>query len=199
MKVSNWMTRWFFATACMVMFSAASAAAGPAALPEPDTMSIVFRGVKYDHRWSKDGQNEFTPQGQNDLNSWQDMLTLNVHEAVTTGEKLAQIANGVLTNYQRAGKILRTNSKPTTSDRPAEHLVSAVLGNPAFLEAVFARFVLVGGVGTVVVYSHRVYGKPAGPAMSEWLQANGPQVESALMAWDKIPTSAALKTLPQSQ
>lgn len=199
MKVANCITRWFLAIVYMLMLSTALAASDQAASSEPNTMSIVFRGVEYDHRWSKGGQNEFTPQGQNDLNSWQDMITFNVHQAVATGEQLAEIANGVLSNYQRAGKILRTDSKPRTNDRPAEHLISAVLGSPTFLEAVFARFVLVDGVGTVVVYSHRVYGKPVGPAMSEWLQANGPQVESALMAWDKIPTSVALKTLPQSK
>ena len=199
MKVTNGVTRWFLAIAYLLMFSSASAASDHAAASKTNPMSVVFRGVEYEHRWSKSGQNEFTPQGQSDLNAWQDMITFNVHAAVTSGEKLAEIANGVLGNYQRAGKILRTDSKPKTKDRPAEHLISAVLGSPTFLEAVFARFVLVDGVGTVVVYSHRVYGKSVGPAMSKWLQANGQQIENALMAWDKIPTAAALKTLPQSK
>jgi hypothetical protein len=198
MKVENCITRWFLAIAYVLMLSTASAAFDQAASPEPNTISLSFRGVEYEHRWSKGGQNEFTPRGQNDLNLWHDMITLNVHEAVTSGEKLAQIANGVLSNYQRAGKILRTDSKPKTTGRPAEHLIIAVLRNPAFLEAAFARFVLNDGVGTVTVYSHRVYGKQVGQAMSEWLQVNGPQVESALMAWDKLPTSVALKALPQS-
>ena len=45
--------------------------------------------------------------------------------------------------------------------------------DPAFLEAAFARLLLHDGVGYVIVRSHRVYGKAAGPAMSEWLGANG--------------------------
>ncbi|MDT3707843.1 MAG: hypothetical protein ROZ09_13550 [Thiobacillus sp.] len=193
MKLENRITRWVFATVYLLLLSTASAASS-----ESKTISLVFRNVEYQHRWSKDGQNEFTPQGQEDLNSWRDMITLNVHESVANGEQLAEVANKVLANYQRAGKILRTDSKSRTPDRPAEHLVVAVLGSRAFLEAAFARFVLVDGVGIVTVYSHRVYGTPAGQAMSEWLQANGPQVEGALMALDKLPTSVALKTLPQS-
>lgn len=64
----------------------------------------------------------------------------------------------MLGNYPKHGKFVRTNSKPCTNQQPAEHLVVAVLGNPAFLEAAFARLVLVDQVGMVVVYSHRVYG-----------------------------------------
>lgn len=33
--------------------------------------------------------------------------------------------------------------------------------------------------------------------MSDWLKGNGVQVEKTLMAWDKLPTLAALKALPQ--
>lgn len=94
---------------------------------------------------------------------------------------------------------MRTDSKPRTPQRPAEHLVVALLGNPNFLEAAFARFVLVDGVGFVTVYSHRVYGKDAAGAMGDWLKSNGPSVEKTLMAWDEIPSLAALKQLPQSK
>ena len=193
MKLECLLTRWFFAIACVLLLPTASAASS-----EPSTISFAFRGAEYEHRWSKGGQNEFTPRGQNDLNSWHDMITLNLHETVTSGEKLAEIANKVLGNYQRAGKILRTDSKTRKSGRPAEHLIVAVLGNAAFLEAVFARFVLIDDIGTVAVYSHRIYGKSVGQAMSEWLRANGQQIESALMATEDLPHPVALKTLPQS-
>ena len=161
-------------------------------------MTLSFRGTDYVHRWSKNGQNEFTPRSESDLSKWNDMITVNVHEKVATGEQLADVANRVLGNYQQHGKILRTDSKPRAADKPAEHLIVAALGDPNFIEAAFARLVLVNGVGNVVVYSHRVYGKAAGPAMSEWLKANGEQVEKALMAWDKVPSTASLKQLPQS-
>ena len=72
-----------------------------------------------------------------------------------------------------------------------------LLRRPTFLEAAFARFVLVDGVGYVIVYSHRIYGQEAAK-IGEWGQANGPSVETTLMAWEGMPALAALKRLPQS-
>lgn len=159
-------------------------------------MTIDFRGTVYLHRWSKDGQHEFTPEGEADLKAWRDMLTLNVHEATTSGEQLADIANRVLANYQRAGKVLVTRSTPRSAGTPAEHLIVAVLGTPQLLEAVFARCRLHDGAGLIAVASHRVYGEGVGPLMSEWLKANGMAVERALMGWTAMPPRAALKALP---
>ena len=127
------------------------------------------------------------------------MVTINTHDAVRTGDQLAGLANSVLSNYQKHGKIVRTDSKPRTPQRPAEHLIVAILGNPELLEAVFARVVLVDGVGEVAVYSHRIYGKDAAGPMGEWLKANGASIEKALMTWDRIPSPAALRSLPQSK
>jgi hypothetical protein len=160
--------------------------------------TLTFGGSDYLHRWSKDGQNEFTPQGQEDLAKWIDMLTINVHESVRDGDQLAGLANVVLGNYQRAGKIVRTDSKPRTPARPAEHLAVALLGGNGFLEAAFARFVLIDGVGFVVVYSHRAYGNGAANEMGQWLQSNGPSRETVLMAWEGVPALALLKQLPQN-
>jgi hypothetical protein len=80
---------------------------------------------------------------------------------VRNGDQLAALANSILTNYQKHGKIIRTDSKPRTPQRPAEHLIVAVLGNATLLEAVFARILLIDGVGVVAVYSHRIYGGDA--------------------------------------
>jgi hypothetical protein len=195
-------SRWRFAGACatlagLLLVQWTLAASAETAVAKPDV--VRFNGVDYMHRWSKNGQNEYTPATETDLARWQNMVTLNVHEKARTGEDLAQVANTVVANYGSHGKILRTDSKPRTPDRPAEHLVVAVLGNPDFLEAAFARFVLVDGTGMVAVYSHRVYGKNAGPAMSDWLKTNGPPIETALMAWKGIPSAKALKLLPQSR
>ena len=161
-----------------------------------DATKVTFNGVDYVYRWAKAGQYEFLPLNDSDLAKWQDMVTVNLHESATSGEHLAELANKVVANYQRAGKVMRTDSKPRTPNRPAEHMIVAVFGNPDFLEAAFARMVLIDGVGVVAVYSHRVYGQGVGPAMTDWLKTNGPQVESTLMAWDRIPAPAALKKLP---
>jgi hypothetical protein len=181
----------------LLAFSASFAADEPTKPDQNTAKTLSFRGVDYLHRWSKDGQNEFTPKGQEDLNKWQDMITINVHEAVVNGDQLADLANRVLGNYQSVGKILRTDSKPRTLKREAEHLAVALLGGPTFLEAAFARLVLVDGVGYVIVYSHRIYGKDAAK-IGEWVQANGRSVETTLMASKGMPALAALKRLPQS-
>lgn len=157
-------------------------------------LSLRFRGTEFVHRWSRQGQHEFTPSAQPDLAAWNDMLTLNLHAQATQGEQLAGVANQVLANYQRHGKILQTRSKPRTAREPAEHLIVAVLGTPALLEAAFARCQLHEGTGLVTVVSHRIHGQAAGPAMSTWLQANGAAVEQALMAWNP-PTLDTLQRL----
>ncbi len=163
----------------------------------PATLS--FNDVSYFHRWSKAGQNEFTPAADTDLSRWNEMITINVFDQVHDGEQLAVIANRVLENYQRGGKILGTNSTPRTKTQPAEHFIVAVLGAPALLEAAFCRMVLVDGVGVAVVYSHRLYGENAGPEMADWLVKNGQHTEQVIRAWKQIPTAAALQTLPQNQ
>ncbi len=130
------------------------------------------------------------------------MLTINFYPHVNEGEGLALVANQVLENYKtQKGRVLRTDSVPRTSEKPAEHLIVVVFGRPTFLEAVQARFKLVNGKGVSIIYSHRVYGKEVGPEMSSWLQGNGPSIEKALMGWE-FPSSLGnlLKsTAPKSQ
>lgn len=171
--------------------------AAPASAAAP--LRLRLAGTDYLHRWSRQGQHEFTPIDDSDMGSWRDMLTLNQHAAVTQGEQLAELANRVLGNYQRHGKILQTRSTPRTASQPAQHLIVAVLATPQLLEAAFARCLLHEGSGLVVVYSHRLYGSAAGPAMSDWLRTQGAAQEQALMAWNALPTAAQLKALPQAQ
>jgi hypothetical protein len=178
---------------------AAIAAPAPAQTPAARPLSISFNGADYIHRWSKDAQHEFTPAGDEDLSKWTSMVTLNVHEAARTGDQLAEVANRVLGNYSQAGKIIRTDSKPRTDKSDAEHLAVVIIGNPGFLEAVFARFLMHDGRGMVVVFSKRIYGAKVGNEMSAWLEKNGPETERALMAWNGIPPLARIKALPQSR
>lgn len=185
--------------ATLLALPLATAAPNDAKQAPAQADAFTFGGTRYVHRWSQKGQNEFTPPNDADLARWHDMVTINVHEGVRSGEDLAAVANAVLGNYQRFGRIVRTDSKPRTAEHPAEHLVVALLGDPGFLEAVFARFVLVDGGGVVIVYSHRVYGSTAAEAAREWLEANGPAVERALMTWNGLPSVAALKRLPQTR
>jgi hypothetical protein len=184
-----------FRTALLIVLACLVDGGRLVAQPTADRpLTLSFARDNYLHRWSKAGQHEFTPKGEEDLSKWNSMVTLNVHEA-RTGDQLAKVANGVLGNYQRAGKILRTDSKPRTAKAEAEHLIAAVLINPAFLEAAFARILLHEGQGLVIVYSKRVYGTKAGNEMSAWLEKNGAETEGALMAWSGMPPMAILRAL----
>jgi hypothetical protein len=164
------------------------AAAGPA------KSAFVFGSVDYLQRWSMNHQHEFTPEGQEDLEKWSDMITVNVYPDIHDGEALATKANGVLENYKsHNGKVLRTSSVPRTPKQPAEHFIAVVFGRPNFIEVAFARFKLVNGLGCSVVYSHRIYGEKVGDQMSAWLKNNGAAMEKALMEWKAVPSPASLE------
>jgi hypothetical protein len=118
--------------------------------------------------------------------------------------RLPALCNKALENYKsQKGMVLRAVSVPRTTDKPAEHLIVVVFGRATFLEAVQARFKLVNGNGVSIIYSHRVYGKAAGPEMSTWLKDHGPSIEKALMAWEfpaslgSLQKSSAPKSPPR--
>ena len=113
------------ALALLVACGASAAAKEPVAPP----MTLSFDGAQYVHRWSQKGQNEFTRPAEPNLSRWRDMVTINVHEQVGTGDQLAGLANGVLGNYERSGKILRTDSKPRTP-QASSLMIRSVLGPP---------------------------------------------------------------------
>ncbi|MBS1713095.1 MAG: hypothetical protein JST30_02025 [Armatimonadetes bacterium] len=154
-------------------------------MTKPD---FSFMGQGFFHRYSKDDLHEYTPQGQEDLAKWKDMMTLNVYAKVKDGEALAKAANSVLDAYQKnGGRVVRTDSVPRSGSSEAEHLIVVLFPKPEFIEVSFARFKMSEGKGVSLVYGHRVYGKKAGDEAAEWLQKNGPATEKALMAWKTVP------------
>jgi hypothetical protein len=147
-----------------------------------------FADVGYFHRFTQADQHEYTPGGQEDLNAWTDMVTILFYRKVKDAEGLAATANAVLETYKaNKGLVVRTDSVPRTSDKPAEHLMVVIFGRPDFIEVAFSRFRMHEGVGSAVVYSHRIYGKKVGDEMSAWLKTNAPATESNLMKWDAMP------------
>jgi hypothetical protein len=160
--------------------------------------AFVFGGVSYFQCWAQDDQHEFTPRGQENIEKWSDMITINVCPSAHGGDTLAMKANGVLENYKsHGGRVLKTDSIPRTPDRPAEHFIAVVFGRSNFLEAAFARFKLVDGIACSIVYSHRIYREKVGDQMSKWLNDNGPKMEKMLMAWNNSPSPASLRNLPR--
>lgn len=175
----------------LVLFAALSTLC--ATRPSPGAHSsakadFVFRETAYWHRWSKNDQHEYTPKGQEDLQQWVDMITINRYPSVHDGEGLAATANNVLENYKsHQGIVVKTDSLPRTPDHPAEHYIAVVFGQSNFLEAAFTRFKLADNTGCSIVYSHRIYGKKVGDEMSAWLKTNGGRIEKALMSWSNVP------------
>jgi hypothetical protein len=183
------------AVACIPLDAQETHAAAAAAKP-----AFVFAGAGYLRRWSMNDQHEFTPEGQEELDKWSDMITINVYPSAHDGDALAAKANAVLENYKsHQGRVLRTNSVPRTPDRPAEHFIAVVFGRPNFIEATFARFKMLEGAGCSIVYSHRIYGEKVGDEMSAWLRDNGPKMERMLMEWNDIPSPASLRQLPRKE
>jgi hypothetical protein len=185
-------------TVATVAGASAKEPAKPAPAAAAAATKIKFSGVEYLHRWSQNGQNEFTPAAQPDLKSWREMVTVNVNERVTNGDQLAAMANAVLGNYQKAGEIVRTDSKPRTSTSEAEHFIAAMLHAKGVSEAVFARVMMVEGKGVVVVFSHRAYGANSTQAIGAWMTSNGEATERALRSWTGVPKIAQLRALPQA-
>jgi hypothetical protein len=167
----------------------ASIAAGAActlggAAQKDSAPAFQFRQVNYYERWSNNEQHEFTPDKQEDLDHWTDMMTLNGYPNVQDGDGLAATANAVLENYKsNQGKIVKTDSVPRTADRPAEHLIVVKFSRPGFVEVAFARFKLGENKGHSIVYSHRFYGEKASDQFDAWMTANGAGAEKALMDW----------------
>ncbi len=183
------------ALACIPLDSQKTYAAATAAKP-----AFVFGGAGYLRRWSQNDQHEFTPEGQENLEKWSDMITINVYPSAHDGDALSAKANAVLENYKsHQGRVLRTNSVPRTPDQPAEHFIAVVFGRSNFIEVAFGRFKLVDGVGCSIVYSHRIYGEKVGDQMSAWLNDNGAKMERILMEWSNVPSPASLRELSRKE
>ncbi len=178
----------------------ATAVARPGFAAEAATppTALTFMGTPYLHRWSANGQNDYTPLPQSDLAKWRDILTLQVYDGVDTGEKLSKVANDVLLASQKVGLIIRTNSLPATPGRPAQHMIVAVLSDVGVRTMVFTRFMLTPAGGLAVTYAHRIQGIKPDAEASAWFKVNDIPIEKALMAWTEIPSVPALRALPQA-
>jgi len=184
--------RYQLPLACFAVFFMQNAANGLSpqdVKKEEKAAAFTLADVKYFHRFTKDEMHEFTPAGQKDLKHWTDMVTINYYRKAKDAEAIATAANATLGTYKAAqGLVIRTDSVPRTKDKPAEHLMVVAFLRPKFVEVAFARFRMHGGIGTSVVYSHRIYGKEAEnkKKIGVWIKKNGPMTETNLMKW-KMP------------
>lgn len=190
-KEARRLHRVLFAIACLLLASLPASARSP--------LTLAFHGTDFHHRWSKDGQHEFTPPDQEELARWQDMITLTVKRDIRTADQLAGYANGLLATFEGAGKILATDSKAMTADEPAEHLLVALLPGDAFIEIVFARMTLTEQSGLIRLYAKRIHGPNAAEEGATWINENASEVAHAWTQWDGAPSLSELDALPESE
>ena len=94
------------ALACIPMDRVATAEDRQSHATTADKPAFVIGGVGYFHRWSQNDQHEFTPTGQDDLDKWSDMITINVYPTAHDGDALAvkgQRGSGKLQKPRRPG------------------------------------------------------------------------------------------------
>jgi len=111
------------AFACFVIFLAqhvVSELLPSAAEKKEKAEAFSFANVSYLHRFTKDDQHEYTPDGQEDLNAWTDIVTINLYRKAKNGDALAATANAVLENYKanRGLVLLRPIRSPGPGTGP---------------------------------------------------------------------------------
>ena len=105
--------------------------------------AFFLNQVDYFDLRSKNDQHEFTPEKQEDLKRWADMVTLDVYPAASAGEAFGGEGERHSGESQSHGAmVLKTTSVSRTVDRPEEHLIAVVFPRPAYIEVAFARFEL---------------------------------------------------------
>ena len=193
----------FFAFALAATVTAFAAAAAPyepiglaaaaRALPPPATPQITFRGAEYVLRSSQGNEYEFTPQGQEDLHTFTDMLELNLYPAAHDQEALATITSRVRAIAEGAKATILPTTSASASGQPGEHFFAAVLPTPHGADFNAARFVLVEQQGVGVFYTHRFYGDSAAGATSEWATKNAADVRQQLLKFDASHAVSSVK------
>lgn len=162
---------------------------------ETSGLILSLNGMDFVHRWSSGNQHEFTPPGQEDLSSWDDMITIEYMPNVKDAKGLTQLADSVLELYkQRGGKIIGSIAIHTLDGQPHDHFIAALLGTSEVVEFIQVRLQLLDGVGTATIYARRFYA-PDRAQMSGWLPKNAPQREQALLQWKGAPSYRDMTTI----
>ncbi len=165
-------------------------------IDEATAHTVSLNGQAFVHRWSYgDIMHEFTPPGQDDLSSWQDMITMEYLPGIENREDLATLADKLLEAYQeRGGKIIGSIALHTLDDPVTEHFIAALLGTSEVIELVQTRLQILDGIGTVTTYAHRFYA-PHRADMATWMPKNAPAREKALLRWQGSPSYGVMASI----
>eukprot|EP00112_Aurelia_sp_Birch-Aquarium-sp1_P006245 Seg16925.1 transcript_id=Seg16925.1/GoldUCD/mRNA.D3Y31 product="putative K" protein_id=Seg16925.1/GoldUCD/D3Y31 len=169
-----------------------------------EPFSVILNGTKYFHRYSKGMLNEFTPKGQENLNTWNDMITIFRVDAANNEDKLKELVAGLKETLKKDGGVMffeRTIEKK--GDTPTTYLYGMMIRKEMHLELVSAKATLHDGVSHILMMSHREYGKPNATtaAIVKWLQSQEKlkdgraKVDVEIAEWKDFPTKEKLKEL----
>lgn len=153
-------------------------------------LTLEFDGKRYLHRYSKNGQHEFTPVGQEDLQRWQEMITLLPNPDIR-GERTHQWAEAMAAGYKERGLLIHADQPPG-----GEYRMLGVLSAPGLVEVNFVRVMPQEEGALAFLVQRRFYGDDI-PQMADWVKDNTPRISELLVSWQP-PSSAALAALPES-
>lgn len=163
----------------------------PASQRQANTqLALSFDGKRYLHRYSKNGQHEFTPAGQEDLQRWQEMMTLVVNQGFDT-EKTRRWAEAMAAGYKERGMLIQADQPPG-----GEYRMLGVLGAPGVIEVNFVRVMPYGSAAMAAMVQRRFYGED-GRQMADWVRDNTPRISGLLVDWQP-PSQSAVAALPES-
>ena len=165
-------------------------------IDEATAHTVSLNSQAFVHRWSYgDIMHEFTPPGQEDLSSWQDMITMEYLPGIKNRQDLARLADKLLEAYlEQGGKIVGSIALHTLDDPVTEHFIAALLGTSEVIELVQTRLQVLDGIGTVTTYAHRFYA-PHRADMAAWMPKNGPAREKALLRWQDTPSYGVMTSI----
>jgi len=125
---------------------------------------VVYLGTKYFLRSTKDGQYVFTPDGQEDLQRWTDMITLSYFPQITEGKSLAAKAiewwshcRSMRAHFFDLNFVPRIDLMPSRDN--ALYVASTLIAQPDnnYDEYAFTALRIVEGIGAISTYTHRNY------------------------------------------
>lgn len=142
------------------------------AAPPP---TLEAGGTVYHLRWTGDGGlAEYTPDGQEDLERYSDMISLAPTPAELRPDDMAAYARAMADQVRAGdGDLLSQDCVPDAADHVAECTMFVAYAQPAYTEFAFTRLVAVGADNVAcLVLSHREYGATSRAQAQAWLASD---------------------------
>ena len=156
--------------------------------------SLDVDGQRFELRWSNGAQFEYTPKGEEDLQRWTRMVTLQHVPAVRDAPGLRQYTQALSAQFRTIGRVIVDDCLPSIPTGEECRAV-AVLRAPGVSEFVVNRTVLIDGRAVNASIARRIYGADADARQLAYAKsAAGTTTALAAMQWPvpvaQVPDSA---------